>query len=150
MAGFEVDFPDDLLSELLNTDSEEIIKEALTESAPIIEQSMKESLREAGHEASGELIDSIKATKPKRSTNGAWIVNVRPTGYSKVNTYTVHGKGGKTLRKREISNALKMIWIEYGVSGRQAARPFLTRVVNSTREKTLNIMQEVYNRRVKK
>lgn len=147
MATFAVDFPEDFLKQLLQTDAEEIITEALTQAAPCLESEMKETLKKDNHELSGELIRSIKATKPKKATNEAWIVNVRPTGYSKVHSYTAHGKGGNK-RKYNVSNALKMIWIEYGVSGRQPARPFLTRVVNKTRESVMKKMQEVYDRKV--
>lgn len=145
MATFEMDFPDDFLHELLDTDSDEICKKALEEAAPIMEKAMAEALREGHHEMSGELIKSIKATKPKKGSNGAYIVNVRPTGYSSVNSYSV--KRGKTsTRKYKVSNALKMIWIEYGVNGRQPARPFLTRAVNECKAATMQKMQEVYDR----
>lgn len=145
MAGFEVDFPDDFLKELLNADCDEICFQALQESAPLLEENMKSALRSGGHEISGELIDSIKSGKPVKANNGAWIVNVRPTGYSAVNSYSVKGKGG-SVRKYKISNALKMIWIEYGVNGRQPARPFLTRTVNSVKTATMSRMQEIYDR----
>lgn len=145
MAIFDVDFSEDFLKDLLNTDSEEICMQALEEAAPIMENAMKDTLRQDNHEISGELIESIKATRPKKSTNGAYIVNVRPTGYSTVNAYSVKRGNGK-VRRYKVSNALKMIWIEYGVNGRQPARPFLTRTVNSVKVATLKRMQEVYNR----
>ena len=145
MAVFDVDLPDDFLHDLLNSDSEEICMQALKEAAPIMENAMKVSLRQDNHELSGELIESIKAARPKKATNGAYIVNVRPTGYSTVNSYSVKRGNGK-VRKYKVSNALKMIWIEYGVNGRQPARPFLTRTVNEVRAATLERMQEVYNR----
>lgn len=145
MADFQMDFPSDFLSELLNTDSDEIIKEALEEAAPIMESEMKDTLRRDGHDLSGEMIDSIKAKTPAKSKNGAWIVNVIPTGYSN-NNYSRKGKGN-TIRKYKVSNALKMIWIEYGVAGRQAAKPFLTRATNNARNAVMQKMQEIYNKR---
>lgn len=145
MAAFELDFPDDFMKQLFQTDSAEICMKALEEAAPILEEEMKNEIRSNGHELSGELIDSIKATKPKKTNNGAYIVSVRPTGYSKINSYSVK-KNGKKLRKYPVSNALKMIWIEYGVNGRQPARPFMTRVMNRVRAVAMNRMQEVYNR----
>lgn len=147
MAEFDVDFPDDFLGGLLETDSEQIIKEALDSAAPMVESTMKDILRKDGHELSGELIGSIKATKAKRAKNGAWIVNVRPTGYSTNNTYY---SASSSRRKYKISNALKAIWIEYGISGQQPARPFLTRTVNETRECVMKRMQEIYNQKVRK
>lgn len=145
MAVFDVDFPDDFLSGLLGTDSGEMCMELLNEAAPILEKEMKDVLKADGHELSGDLIKSIKATKPKRASNGAYIVNVRPTGYSAVNSYAVKRNGKKT-REYPVSNALKMIWIEYGVNGRQPARPFMTRTVNKVRAAALERMQEAYNR----
>ncbi len=145
MASFELDFPDDFLKELLQTDADEICQEALKEAAPLLEQSMKATLKRDNHELSGELINSIKSKKPVKANNGAWMVHVRPTGYSSINSYSVKGKGNK-IRKYKITNALKMIWIEYGVNGRQPARPFLTRTVNEVRSASMQRMQEVYNR----
>ena len=145
MAEFEMDFPENFLYDLLDIDSEEICKQALTEAAPIMENAMKDILKQDNHELSGELIQSIKATRPKKSSNGAYIVNVRPTGYSSVNAYRVKRGNGST-RKYKVSNALKMLWIEYGVNGRQPARPFLTRAVNDAKAATLDKMQDVYNR----
>lgn len=145
MAIFDVDFPEDFLHDLLQSDASVICQEALKEASPLLEQTMKDMLREDNHELSGELIKSIKATKPKQAQNGAWMVHVRPTGYSAVNSYSVKGKG-KTVRKYKVSNALKAIWIEYGVNGRQSARPFLTRTVNEVRSASTKRMQEVYNR----
>ena len=140
-----MDFPEDFLKDLLQTDTSDICQEALKEAAPLLEQSMKNTLRQDNHELSGELINSIKANKPKQANNGAWMVHVRPTGYSSINSYSVKGKGN-TIRKHKVSNALKAIWIEYGVNGRQPARPFLTRTVNDVRSASMQRMQEVYNR----
>lgn len=145
MASFDVDFPDDFLKDLFETDADDICQEALKEAAPILEQSMKETLKADNHELSGELIKSIKTKKPQKAKNGAWMVHVRPTGYSAVNSYSVKGKGN-SIRKYKVSNALKAIWIEYGVNGRQPARPFLTRTVNEVRSASMQKMQEVYNR----
>lgn len=147
MAIFELDFPDDFMKDLLETDIDAICERALTEAAPLMEEEMKKTLRNDGHELSGDLINSIKATKPKKAKNGAWIVNIRPTGYSQIKSYTVKG-GNQKLRKYKVSNALKMIWIEYGVNGRQPARPFLTRTVNAVRKSTMDKMQETYNKMV--
>lgn len=147
MAEFIVDFPDDFMSGLFNTGSEEICTEALQEAAPILEESMKAVLKAGGHELSGELIKSIKATKAKRAKNGAFIVNVRPTGYSSINSYAVKGKGEK-VRKYPLSNTAKAIFLEYGVNGRQMARPFLDASTNRAQTAALRKMQEVYERKV--
>ena len=45
MAIFDVDFPDDFLSELLETDFDEIAEEALKEAVPILEKTMKAEVK---------------------------------------------------------------------------------------------------------
>ena len=145
MAGFEIDFPDDFLSELLGTDFDEIAEEALNDAAPLLEESMKQSCRTViMHEGDSELVNSIKSSKPKRTKTDAWIVNVYPKGYSKSKVY-YHVKTG---RMHPVSNALKAIWKEYGIPGRQPPRPFITSACNKVRDRVMNKMQEVYNRKV--
>lgn len=145
MAGFDIDFPDDFLSELLDTDFDEIAEDALREAAPLLEKSMKKEARRAVmHEGESEMVDSIKPTKPKKTKTDAWIVNVTPTGYSSTKMY--HGKNKK--RKYKVSNALKAIWKEYGIPGQQAPRPFIQSAVNSVRATVEEKLQEAYNRKV--
>ena len=45
MAEFEIDFPDDFLEDLLETDFDEICEEGLTQAAPIMENALKQSLK---------------------------------------------------------------------------------------------------------
>lgn len=145
MAGFEIDFPEDFLSGLLDTDFEEIAEEALNDAAPILEESMKQSCRTViTHEGDSELVNSIKSSKPKRTKTDAWIVNVSPKGYSKTKVYH-HTRTG---RKYPVSNALKAIWKEYGIPGRQPPRPFITSACNKVRDSVMTKLQEVYNRKV--
>lgn len=145
MAAFEIDFHDDFLSELLDTDFDEIAEDALNETAPMLEESMKKSCKTAiTHEGDSELVDSIKSTKPKKTKTDAWIVNVGPKGYSKTKVYH-HIKTG---RKYPVSNALKAIWKEYGIPGRQPPRPFITSACNKVRDRVMSRMQEIYNRKV--
>lgn len=146
MALFDIDFPEDFLSELLETDFDEIAEEALKDAAPVLEKSMKQSCQRAiRHESDSELVNSIKSSKPKKTKTDAWIVNVFPSGYSKKKIYRA-GKGGK--RKYPVSNALKAIWLEYGIAGRQAPRPFIRTACNNVRETILARMQEVYEKKV--
>lgn len=150
MAAFEIDFPEDFLSQLLNTEFEEIAREALAEAAPILEENLKKEVRKAVmHEGESEMAESFKANKPKRTKTDAWIVNVTPKGSSKTKVYTRRGgRGQQTERKYPVSNALKAIWKEYGIPGRQAAKPFITAAVNKSRTQVMEKMQEVYNRKV--
>lgn len=145
MAAFDIEFPEDFLSGLLDTEFSEIAEEALKEAAPMLTESMKKCCKSViEHEGDSELVDSITEGNPKRTKTDAYIVNVYPKGYSKVKTY----KRGKKERKYSVSNALKMIWKEYGVPGRQTAKPFIANACNSVRESAMAKMQEVYNRKV--
>lgn len=145
MAIFDIEFPDDFLSELLDTDFDEIAEEALRDTAPLLEKSMK---REAGravmHEGESVMVESIKASTPKKTKTDAWIVNVGPRGYSATKVYNGKKKG----RKYKVSNALKAIWKEYGIPGKQAPQPFIQSAVNAVRTEAMKKMQEAYNRKV--
>ncbi len=153
MALFDVDFPDDFMSELLGTDFAKIAEAALTDAAPLLERSMKKCCRDAiQHEGDSELVGSIESGTPKQTKDkGAWIVNVGPRGYSSIKKYTaVDGKGKKTKRKYRVSNALKAIWLEYGIPGHQMARPFLQASINETKTTVVSKIQSVYDRMVGK
>lgn len=144
MALFDVEFPEDFLSDLLETDFDEIAEEALKEAAPILESSIRRSCRSViEHSGESELVKSIKSNEPKKTKTDAWIVNVGPRGYSRTKTY----RSGKGEKKKPVSNALKLIWKEYGVAGRQPARPFLTKACNAVREAVMEKMQNVYERK---
>lgn len=148
MAAFDIDFPEDFMAELLETDFDEIAKEALEEAGPLLEKSMKASCRRAvEHGGDSELVESITCEKPKKTKTDAWILRVSPKGYSRTKVYK---RGGKKPRTYPVSNALKAIWKEYGIAGRQQAHPFITNACNSVREAVLSKVQEVYNRKVGK
>ena len=128
--------------ELFNLDFNEIAEEALIEAAPILENSMKAAVSQViEHEGDSELVKSIKANKPKKTRNGAWILNVTPKGYSRYKVY--HAK--KSGRKYKVSNALKAIWKEYGVAGRQPPRPFLTKATNDAKEAVYDAIQRTFD-----
>lgn len=145
MAEFDIEFPDGFLSELLDTEFDEIAQEALSETAPLLESAMRTSCaRVIEHDGDSELVASIKARKPKKTKTDAWIVNVGPSGKSTTKKY--HATNGRH-RTYPVSNALKAIWKEYGIAGHQPARPFITNATNSAREAILAKIQQVYNRK---
>lgn len=146
MALFDIEFPDDFMSELLDSDFGEIAEEALSETAPILETSMKQACRSViEHEGDSELVESFTCSKPKRTKTDAWIVNVYPKGSSSTKTYS---KGKKVKKKYSVSNALKCIWKEYGIQGRQPARPFIASACHSVEGAVLQKVQEIYERKV--
>ncbi len=144
MAGFTV-YNDKIdLDELFGIDFDEVAEEALKEAAPILERSMKAAVQASiGHSGDSELVRSIKANKPRKSKNGAWIVNVAPKGYSKVKVY--HAK--KSGRTYPVSNALKAIWKEYGIAGKQPAHPFLAKAVNDAENEVLETIQRKFDQK---
>lgn len=150
MALFDLEFPEDFMSDLLDCDCDELCKEMLQEASPIYVDSMKKSMTQViEHEGDSEMVQSVKASKPKRSRTDAYITNVGPSGYSKEKKYYgTDGKGRKTSRQYPVSNALKAIWKEYGIPGQQSAQPFLANAKNNAEEQTMSKMQEVYNRKV--
>lgn len=142
MAGFAI-YDDTPFDELFNMDFDDIAEAALKEAAPILENSMKAAVsRVIEHEGDSELVKSIKADKPKKTRNGAWIVNITPKGYSKHKVYHAGNKGRRTYK---VSNALKAIWKEYGVAGRQQPRPFLTKAKNDAENAVYGAMQKVFD-----
>ncbi len=142
MARFDV-YDDNIdLDNLFNVDFDELAEEALAEAVPVLERSMKAAVQSSiEHSGDSELVQSIKANKPQKSRNGAWIVNVTPKGYSKVKVY--HAKKGE--RTYPVSNALKAIWKEYGIAGRQPARPFLAKATNDAQDAVLDIIQRKFD-----
>ena len=149
MAAFDMEFPDDFLSDLLQTDYDDIAREALTEAGPILEKALQISCKNSlDHAGDSELANSIKAFKPKKSKNGAWILNAGPKGYSKVKKYRRYGKKIEQYRQYPVSNALKAIWKEYGIPGRQVAKHFIQKACNDARSNVEKILQETYDRKV--
>lgn len=140
MAGFAV-YDNTPFSELFSLDFDDVAEYALKESAPILENSMREAVSQViDHEGESELVESIKAGSPKKARNGAWIVNVTPKGYSRYKVY--HAK--RSGRKYKVSNALKAIWKEYGVAGRQPPRPFLKKAENDAKDAVYESIQRAF------
>lgn len=141
MARMDIEFSG--ISEML-IGGDELAEEMLAEAAPIIEDSMKKNLRKSiAHSGDSELVDSVKTSKAKQAKNGAYIINVNPKGQSKTKVY----QRGKKGRKHPVSNALKAIWLEYGIPGHQSPKPWLAATTNDAESKVLDKMQEVYDKR---
>lgn len=125
-------------------------EEALKESAEVLEREMKASARSSvKHPGESDMINSIKASKVKKTKNGAYIVNVGPRGYSSHTYYAKDGKGKRTTRKYKVSNALKAIWKEYGIPGKQEKQPFIQKATNQAENKVLEIIEKKFNQRAK-
>lgn len=121
-------------------------EEVLKEGSKILEERMKSNARAAiKHDGDSEMINSIKASKPKKSKNGAYIINVGPRGYSKVKVY----KSKKSSRTYSVSNALKAIWKEYGIPNKQPKQPFIAPTVTQTESQIYDLMQKRFEEKAK-
>lgn len=139
MAVFDFDFPDNMFDDVLNI-FDEAAPKMIDEALPIYESSVKSELQP--HRDTGELISSIKR-KTKKTVNGAYIGYLTAEGASTKSTYT--RENGKVEPFRNYQKALAL---EYGNS-HQPARPFMQSAVNSSEDKVLEKMQEVFNRGIK-
>lgn len=130
MAKFDIHGMDDFMEELSALDIDRIAPVMLEEAVPILEKEVKQA---AGrHKDSGDMAESIKATKAGMNNYGHYI-SVRPTG--------VDSKG--------VRNMEKMAYLEHGTS-KQKATPVLSPAVRRAEEPVINKLQEVFDREVDK
>lgn len=133
MAGFEMNFPENFMDELFDTDFDEIAEDVLKACAPTMESSVKTSLERSAEKgyATGTMVSSIKAAKPKRTKTDAMIMVTRPTGKD----------------KNGVRNMDKAMYLEYGTS-KQAARPWLVNATKNAESTCLEKMQQEFNKKV--
>ena len=129
---------------------DDIAEEALTESVPILEGTMRSAAASVvKHDGDSAMVNSIKGSKPKKVTStDCWIVNVGPRGYSTTKKYHAKRKGGrKSKQAYKVSNALKAIWKEYGIPGHQSPQPFMDKAANRARPRVEKIIEDSFNKR---
>lgn len=150
MASFDMNFSDDFLKELFDTDDDDFFEDALKEAAPEYVDSMKNSIKAViNHDGDSELVESVKAGKPYKA-NDVHMINISPSGYSSNKAYYAKNSNGvKTSRKYQVSNVLKAIWKEYGIPGHQTATPFLSSARNNAETKVLNKLQDFWEKHTK-
>lgn len=140
-------YEDNSFDELWTMNFGGFCEEALNEAAGILEEKMKANAKSTIlHEGESEMVDSIKASKPKKSKNGAYIVNVGPRGYSSTKVYHAKdGHGVRTSRVYSVSNALKAIWKEYGIPSRGIpAQPFISPATSQTESQIYELIQKKF------
>lgn len=146
-AGFEIG----VLQSLLETDSEELCKEILNQSVPYLKESIKKELKSnLKHSGESELVNSIKAGKAKKTKDGStYIINVSPKGYSSTKVYNDKRTPGnlRKNRKQKVPNALKAIWKEYGIPGKQSPSPFFAPATRKAEKQVIAKMQKTYERK---
>ncbi len=130
---------------------DEIAEDALNESVPILEGTMKSAAAASVmHSGESAMVNSIKGSKPKKSAStDCWIVNVGPRGYSTAKKYHAKRKGGKkSSQTYKVSNALKAIWKEYGIPGHQSPQPFMDKAANQARGRVEKIIEDSFNKEI--
>lgn len=140
MAQCTVNGFDDFLRQInsLSDNTETICKACLNESAPIVVNKWKQNLET--HRDTGQLIDSIKATKAKYDSKyNDYCVKIKPDGYAVYtsNTGTTH----------KVANAIKANVLEYGKNG-QAGSPTLAPAVVATKAEVLQSWQQTFDKLV--
>jgi hypothetical protein len=149
MAKFTCDIPADFLSDLLDSDFSEIAEEALEEAAPVLQKSVQDSVRAVIKDKSRtDLIESFKPWKGgvKKVSNGggAYLMGVASYGKPKKKSRRKRSDG---TGSRSVTNNDIAWWLEHGNS-HQAAKPYLDRGAKAAEGKVLDIVQEVYNKKV--
>ena len=136
MARCELNGFDGLIEGLnnLTANTGEIAKEAIDAASPTLKESLSQCIEEAANRgyATGELAQSIEATKAKQNAYGCFAA-VRPVG---ANT-------------RGVRNAEKLAYLEYGTS-KQAAHPVRTKAINRASVNCEKIMRDKFEKAFQK
>ena len=130
MGKFDFEIPDDFIKQLGKlADVDRIAPQMIDEAIPKLLDSVKKET--AFHKQTGDMYNSIKATKAGKSKNGGYYATVRPTGKD----------------KKGVRNMEKMVYLEYGTSD-QPATPVLTKAIKDSEKAVMEKMQAVFNREV--
>ena len=139
MARFEFNIPESFQKELSKhlSKTDKVAPKMLEEAAPIVVKALKNK----APVSTGKMRDGIKATKPKKTKDGAHIISIVFSGSESRKT-----KDGKITK---VPNAIKAAVTEYGKSD-QEAQPFIRPAVAETEKQVVEKMQEVFNREMMK
>lgn len=143
MSKFSCYMPDDLIADLNRLGQSDKVGCAMVDAAaPILEKNVKSECSK--RKRTGNMYNSVKKTKAKRASNGAYIAVVRPTGTSR--TY-IDNRGKEHKRVVPVRNMEIMAYMEYGTS-RQAPTPVLSKAVNDSSKPVYAAMQEEFNKQM--
>lgn len=144
MAELSFAFDDDFMKQLQRLDNvDETMKKMIDEAKPIVVTAMKNELSK--YKGTGELVNSIKSTKAKRSTNGTAKAIIRPTGKS---TFVI-AKSGRVYKRKSVRNMEKIASLEFGNSRGERPTPIIETVVKATQNSVMDKMMEVYLKETK-
>lgn len=152
MAYFNCEFPDDFLKDLNKLSNyDDVCRKILSESVPIIEDSLKKTIR-SSHVKTGDLWKSIKGFEPwKSKKDGIWKASACPTGRArgKMKSGKVYkrSKHGTMTRGKAIYNNDKLWFLEYGTS-KQEPSPVIEKAIKQAKSKVYEKMQETFNKEV--
>lgn len=112
--------------------------------AEIVKASIRQSV---SHSGPSELVESVASSKPYALKGGDGVgMTISPKGKrSKHSTYSTtrrdssHKSGG--TRSRTVSNHDVAFWLEYGVAGRYAGKPWQTRTYRRVEDELTPMIQ---------
>lgn len=127
----DIDGIDDAIGRLNRLDAAVLAPKMLNAAASTAVQALKASIRRYADRGYSrhDLESSIEATAAARNNYGCFIA-VRPTGTD----------------RKGVRNGEKLAYLQYGVSGKQEARPVLDSAASSAEEKVIKIMEDVLER----
>lgn len=150
MPKLEIDFPDDFLGDLLDSEFQDIAERALKESAPLLKSEVQNACQSVIKDKSrNDLVSSIAEWKSgvKKAKTGAYMLGVSFTGKpSEKSTWTSTRSNGKT-RKRNTTNNDIAWWLEHG-NAHQPAKPFIDRASRNASERVVQECQKIFNEMV--
>ena len=128
---------DEALAMIDRIDADRIAKKALDAASPILEKSLIGKIRAAANRgyskgASG-LAGHIKTIRARKNQYGVFAA-VIPYG----------------ANERGVRYAEELTYLEYGVPGKQEARPVRTKAVNAVEDECIKIMEQVIEEEVGK
>ncbi len=113
---------------------DDVAPKMLQAAAPIAVEAIKKRLRP--HNQTYQLINSVKASKPKKAKTGGYIQKINFVGYDK-------NRDPTPSQPRGVPNAVKAAGIEYG-NANEPARPFLQSAANDCEAEVAETMQQKF------
>lgn len=124
----------------------EIADKMVEEASPVIVKRLKTELRR--HKRTGELVNSVKASKAMRDKDDNSYTLVRPRGNS-ILVATPQGKVYGRLSMKKVRNMEKLAWLEYGNSQGQEPTPVIEDACEKAHNDVIAKMTEVYEKETK-
>lgn len=139
MAKMTIYSPDALIEKLQKLgDVDEYAPKMLNEGIKPLKEAIRQNALK--HKDTGEMVASIKDSKPKKKKDGSWNKNTFFSGYDRNRKPTPSDPKG-------VANARKAMSLEYGTS-KQPATPFIRPAVVATKNDCLDAMQGAFNKEV--